>query len=104
MRLDEMPKVEVVVMPDGEFWGGSANRPSWLPRLRCSTPSLRQPASESAASRSKSAICVRPGDARGLSFDPAFVDAQRNWISRNRFVHLLYSFQHLRTYQRGAPS
>ncbi len=22
MRLDEMPKVEVVVMPDGEFWGG----------------------------------------------------------------------------------
>jgi len=22
MRLDEMPKVEAVVMPDGEFWGG----------------------------------------------------------------------------------
>jgi isoquinoline 1-oxidoreductase beta subunit len=22
MRIDEMPKVEVVVMPDGEFWGG----------------------------------------------------------------------------------
>jgi len=22
MRIDEMPKVETVVMPDGEFWGG----------------------------------------------------------------------------------
>ena len=22
MRLDEMPKVEAVIMPDGEFWGG----------------------------------------------------------------------------------
>jgi isoquinoline 1-oxidoreductase beta subunit len=22
MRLDAMPKVETVVMPDGEFWGG----------------------------------------------------------------------------------
>jgi isoquinoline 1-oxidoreductase beta subunit len=22
MRIDEMPKVEAIVMPDGEFWGG----------------------------------------------------------------------------------
>jgi len=22
MRMEEMPKVEFVVMPDGEFWGG----------------------------------------------------------------------------------
>ena len=22
MRMNEMPKVEAVVMPDGEFWGG----------------------------------------------------------------------------------
>jgi isoquinoline 1-oxidoreductase beta subunit len=22
MRIDEMPKVEVVIMPSGDFWGG----------------------------------------------------------------------------------
>src|ERR1700749_2024227 len=70
MRIDEMPKVEAIVMPDGEFWGGGGgwppprggggwwgggggSRPSRWRRPPCSTPSRRRPASASATSRSR---------------------------------------------------
>ena len=35
MRLDAMPKVETVVMPDGEFWGGVGE-----PTISVATPAV----------------------------------------------------------------
>ena len=52
LRMDEMPKVETIVMPSGGFWGGVGEPPvalSW--RRRSATPSSRRPASASARCR-----------------------------------------------------
>ena len=66
MRLDEMPKVEVVVMPDGEFWGG-VRRTDHLSRRACGAQrhlcGNRQAYPKHPDQ--KSAICVRPRRRRG---------------------------------------
>ena len=45
MLMEAFPKIETVVVPSGGFWGGVGEPTIAWPRLPCSTPSTRRPAS-----------------------------------------------------------
>jgi isoquinoline 1-oxidoreductase beta subunit len=51
MRLAEFPKVETVIVPTYDFWGGVGEPTICVRRRRCSTRSMRRPASRCAACR-----------------------------------------------------
>ena len=51
MRLAEMPKVETVIVPTHDFWGGVGEPTICVVRRRCSTRSTPRPASRCAACR-----------------------------------------------------
>jgi len=58
MRIDEMPKVEVVVMPDGEFWGGVGE-----PTISVAAPAVLNAIFAATGKRIRS-VPIRPGDLR----------------------------------------
>jgi isoquinoline 1-oxidoreductase beta subunit len=51
LRLADMPKVETVIVPSYDFWGGSASRRFASSRRRCSTRSSRRPGNRCARCR-----------------------------------------------------
>ena len=44
MRLDEMPKIETVIVPTYDFWGGVGEPTICVTARRRSTPSTPRPA------------------------------------------------------------
>ncbi len=84
MRINEMPKVEAVMVPSGGFWGASASRPSALRRRRCSTPISPRPESASALSRCATRTSPSPDQTRsgGLSGRRFLIPDCRAWPSR----------------------
>jgi len=58
MHIDEMPKVEVVVMPDGEFWGGVGE-----PTISVAAPAVLNAIFAAIGKRIRS-VPIRPGDLR----------------------------------------
>ncbi|HYA04331.1 MAG TPA: molybdopterin cofactor-binding domain-containing protein, partial [Xanthobacteraceae bacterium] len=58
MRIDDMPKVEVVVMPDGEAWGGVGE-----PATPLAAPAVANAVFAATGKRLRS-VPIRPGDLR----------------------------------------